>query len=135
MLAAEGLDTVPVQPMVIFPGWTVERPDTFTDPEVIVAGEQSLEAEIRQGEARMEPKDVIAVSLLLEKTARTPRLPLAAEDKARAAAQRTVVSPSTPTCAPNCARSSAAASPNPTWPVCWSPTTKRWPRVATGCCG
>jgi hypothetical protein len=75
MLAAEGLDTVPVQPMVIFPGWTVERPETFIDPEVIVTGEQSLEAEIRQGDVRMEPKDLIAVSLLLEKAARTPRLP------------------------------------------------------------
>lgn len=76
MLAAEGLDTVPVQPMVIFPGWAVDRPDTFSDPGVIITGEQSLEAEIRQGDARMEPRDVvIAVSLLLEKTARAPRLP------------------------------------------------------------
>ena len=71
MLAAEGLDTVPVQPVVVFPGWTVDRPDSFSEPEVIVAGEQSLETEIRQAPHRMEPKDVIAVSLLLEKAART----------------------------------------------------------------
>lgn len=70
MLAAEGLETVPVQPVVVFPGWTVERPDSFSDREVIVAGEQSLEAEIRQAAARMEPKEVIAVCLLLEKAAR-----------------------------------------------------------------
>lgn len=70
MLAAEGLDTVPVQPVVVFPGWTVVRADSFSEPEVIVAGEQSLEGEIRQAAARMEPKEVIAVSLLLEKAAR-----------------------------------------------------------------
>ena len=74
MLAAEGLDSVPVQPMVVFPGWTVDRPDNFSEPEVIVAGEQSLEAEIRQAAHRMEPKEVIAVSLLLEKAARTAPL-------------------------------------------------------------
>ena len=70
MLAAEGLDTVPVQPVVLLPGWTPVRPDSFVDPEVIVASEQSLEGEIRHGSSTMEPKAVIAVSLLLEKAAR-----------------------------------------------------------------
>ena len=70
MLAAEGLETVTVQPVVVFPGWTVQRSNTFADPEVIVAGEQSLEAEIRQATTRMEPREVIAVSLLLERAAR-----------------------------------------------------------------
>ena len=72
MLSAEGLDTVPVQPVVVFPGWSVERTAGFSDPEVIVAGEQSLETEIRQTATRMEPKAVIAVCLLLEKAARRP---------------------------------------------------------------
>ncbi len=70
MLADEGLDTVPVQPMVVLPGWTVERPVSFADPEVLVANEQSLEAEIRYASSAMEPKEVIAVSLFLEKSGR-----------------------------------------------------------------
>ncbi len=70
MLAEGGLDTVPVQPVVVFPGWTVKRADSLTDPEVLVTGDQTLESAIREAPARMEPKDLISVSLLLEKTAR-----------------------------------------------------------------
>ena len=72
MLGAEGIETVPVQPVVVFPGWTVRRPETFTDPEVLVVGDQSLEEAIRGAANRLEPRDVIAVCLLLEKAARPP---------------------------------------------------------------
>ena len=70
MLATAGLETVPVQAIVVFPGWTIERADDFSDREIIVANEQSLESEIRQSATRIEPRQVIAVSLLLEKAAR-----------------------------------------------------------------
>ena len=72
MLGAKGLETVLVQPVVVFPGWTVRRPETFTDPEVLVVGDQSLEEAIRGAANRLEPRDVIAVCLLLEKAARPP---------------------------------------------------------------
>jgi hypothetical protein len=70
LLAAEGLDTVPVQPVVVFPGWTVKRAASLTDPEVLVTGDQMLESTIRESAGRMEPREMIAVSQLLEKAAR-----------------------------------------------------------------
>lgn len=70
LLGSEGLETVPVQPVVIFPGWTVQRPESFADPEVLVVGDQSLEEAIRRTPGRLEPRQVIAVCLLLEKAAR-----------------------------------------------------------------
>jgi hypothetical protein len=71
ILGAEGLETVPGEPVVIFPRWTVRRPETFTDPEVIVGG-QSHEEAIRGAANRLDPREVIAVCLLLEKAARPP---------------------------------------------------------------
>jgi hypothetical protein len=70
LLAAAGLDTVPVQPVVVFPGWTVQRPAGFADPEVLVTGDQLLEETIRGASGQMEPREMIAVSELLAKAAR-----------------------------------------------------------------
>ncbi|MDB6069843.1 MAG: hypothetical protein JWL81_1014 [Verrucomicrobiales bacterium] len=69
LLAANGLDTVPVQPVVVFPGWSVRKASGFDDPEVLVTGDQLLEDTIRQASGKLEPKQLIAVSMLLEKAA------------------------------------------------------------------
>ncbi len=75
LLASEGLDTVPVQPVVVFPGWTVQRATDFKEPEVLVTGDQALEAEVRGAGGHLEPKQIIAVSQILEKAARGTGLP------------------------------------------------------------
>ncbi len=75
LFALEGLDTVPVQPMVVFPGWSVEQAADFTDPEVLVTGDQELEQAVRSTAIHMEPRQMIAVSELLEKAARRAVVP------------------------------------------------------------
>lgn len=70
LLAEEGLETVPVQPVVVFPGWTVRRAPGFEDPEVLVTGDHRLEETIRKAGSPLEPRQIIAVSLALEKAAR-----------------------------------------------------------------
>lgn len=70
LLADNGLDTVPVQPVVVFPGWSVRKAHGFQDSDVLVTGDQNLEATIRQVGTTLEPRQLIAVSMLLEKAAR-----------------------------------------------------------------
>lgn len=75
LLAAAGLVTVPVQPIVVFPGWTIQRPASFKDPDVLVTGEHDLENTVREAGSPIEPKDLIAVSLVLENLAGQPASP------------------------------------------------------------
>lgn len=67
LLAAEGLETVPVRPVVVFPGWTVRQTAGIEEPEVLATGDQGLEDLIRHYEAKLEPRLMIAVGQLLEK--------------------------------------------------------------------
>ncbi len=70
LLAAEGLETVPVRPVVVFPGWTVRQTAGIEEPEVLATGDQGLEDLIRHYEAKLEPRLMIAVGQLLEKFSR-----------------------------------------------------------------
>jgi hypothetical protein len=67
LLAAENLETVPVQPVVVFPGWTVRQAAGIEDPGVLATGDQELEALIRGANTKLEPRMMIAVGELLEK--------------------------------------------------------------------
>ena len=65
-LAAAGMDTVSVQPAVIFPGWKIKPPLDDIDEEVWVLSDRDLLPRLTQGPTLLEAKDLIAVSLFLE---------------------------------------------------------------------
>ena len=67
VLAAEGLDTISVQPVVVFPGWNVDPPKDGADEEVWVLSDTDIVPRLTQAPTVMEAKDLIAVSLLLER--------------------------------------------------------------------
>ena len=69
VLAAEGLDTISVQPAVVFPGWPVE-PVADADEEVWVLSDTDIVPRLTQAPTALEARDLIAVSMLLEKLAR-----------------------------------------------------------------
>ena len=71
VLAAAGMETVPVQPVVVFPGWKIEdAPRGQEEQDVWVLGDRDIASRFSQLPTQMEAKDVIGVSLLLEKLAR-----------------------------------------------------------------
>lgn len=68
LFAAEGLDTIAVQPVLVFPGWVIS-PGQDPDADVWVLSETDLVPRFTQAPTVMEAKDLIAVSLLLERIA------------------------------------------------------------------
>ena len=78
VLAAEGLDTVPVQPVVVFPGWQVAAPPDAVAADVWVLSDRDIVPRLTQAPTVMEARDLIAVSLLLERLAsqQQPSFPL-----------------------------------------------------------
>jgi hypothetical protein len=70
VLAASGMDTVPVQAVVVFPGWKIEAAAGEDSPDVWVLGERDISAKFSQLPTQLEARDVIAVSMLLEQLAK-----------------------------------------------------------------
>jgi len=70
VLAAEGIDTVAVQPAVVFPGWNIEPNFEEEESGVWILSDRDLVPRLTQVPAIMEAKDLIAVSLLFERLAR-----------------------------------------------------------------
>ncbi len=66
--ARENLDTVSIQPVVVFPGWSVRH--RGDDPDVFFVNERELVERITHAPAVLEPKDLIGVSLFLERLRR-----------------------------------------------------------------
>lgn len=70
VLAADGIDTVAVQPAVVFPGWTIAPQLEEDESGVWILSDSDLVSRLTQAPAVMEAKDLIAVSLLFERLAR-----------------------------------------------------------------
>jgi hypothetical protein len=69
VLAASGLETVAVQPVVIIPGWKIESAETGEE-EVWILSDRDLVTRLTRQPTQLEARDLIAVSLLLEKLAK-----------------------------------------------------------------
>jgi hypothetical protein len=67
LLAAEGLDTVGVQPVIVLPGWVVSPPDPALDCDVWVLSDADIVPRFTQAPTVLEAKDLIAVSMFLER--------------------------------------------------------------------
>lgn len=67
VLAAEGLDTISVQPAVVFPGWNVEQPKDGDEEDVWLLSDADIVPRLTQAPTVLEARDLIAVSLLLER--------------------------------------------------------------------
>ncbi len=65
-LAAAGMETVPVQAAVVFPGWSIKPGPEDTDEEVWILSDRDLLSRIMQEPTVLEAKDLIGVSLYLE---------------------------------------------------------------------
>ena len=70
LLAVEGLDTIGVQPVVVFPGWVISEPPEGIDEDVWVLSDADIVPRFTQAPTIMEAKDLIAVSMVLEQLAR-----------------------------------------------------------------
>ena len=69
-LAAVGMDTVPVQAAVVFPGWTIKGAREDEEEEVWVLSDRDLGPRITQKHSVLEAKDLIGVSMFLENLAK-----------------------------------------------------------------
>ncbi len=67
VLAAGGLETVAVQPVVVFPGWSVEPPPEGIDQDVWVISDRDIVTRFTHAPTVLEAKELIGVSLLLER--------------------------------------------------------------------
>lgn len=65
-LAAAGMDTVPVQAAVVFPGWSISQAANAEDEEVWVLSERDLVPRLTQGHTKLEARDLIGVCMFLE---------------------------------------------------------------------
>lgn len=75
LLAQEGLETVAVQPAVVFPGWVIAPrteggEETEDDNEVWVLSDRDIVPRLTRAPTVIEARDLIAVSLLLERIAK-----------------------------------------------------------------
>jgi hypothetical protein len=70
VLAAAGVDNVPVQPAVVFPGWSIGKRLPDSDGDVLVLSDRDILPRLTEMPTVLEARDLIAVSLLLEKLAR-----------------------------------------------------------------
>lgn len=72
LLTAANLDTVPVQPLLAFPGWPLGKKPSGEERDVWVINEHTLEKELTGLPPVLEPKDLIGVCTVLEKFVRDP---------------------------------------------------------------
>lgn len=70
VLAADGLDTVTVQPAVVFPGWEIAPPPEGVEQDVWVLSDRDILTRFTQSPTVLEARDLIGVSLLLERLSR-----------------------------------------------------------------
>ncbi len=69
VLAASGLDTIGVQPVVVIPGWTVAPPEAGAPDDVWVLSDTDITARLTQSPTVLEARDLIGVSMMLEQLA------------------------------------------------------------------
>ena len=69
VLAAEGLDTIAVQPAIVFPGWSIAP--GAAEEEVWVLSDTDIVPRLTHAPTILEARDLIAVSMLLERLARS----------------------------------------------------------------
>jgi hypothetical protein len=70
VLAAAGLETIAVQPVVVIPGWTVAPPEEGAADDVWVLSDTDLVPRLTQSPTVLEARDLIGVSMLLEQLGR-----------------------------------------------------------------
>jgi len=70
VLAAEGLDTIAVQPVVVIPGWNIAPPADGAEDDVWILSDTDIVPRLTQLPTVLEARDLIGVSLLLERLAR-----------------------------------------------------------------
>jgi len=70
LLSSANLDTVPVQPILVFPGWPLGRRPPQEERDVWVANEQSLAGEFSDLPKVLEPRDLIGICTVLERHAK-----------------------------------------------------------------
>jgi len=70
VLTAAGLDTVSVQPVVVFPGWTIVSSPDSDAGDVWVLSDADILPRLTTAPTTLEAKDLIAVSMLLERLAK-----------------------------------------------------------------
>jgi hypothetical protein len=70
VLAAEGMETIAVRPVVVFPGWRIEPPPEDIEADVWILSDRDLVTRLTESPEIMEAKDLIGVSLLFERLAR-----------------------------------------------------------------
>ena len=63
--AQEGLETIPVRPVVIFPGWNIRH--AGEDNDVLIVNERELVEQVLNSPTVMEPRELIGASLFLER--------------------------------------------------------------------
>ena len=67
LLAESDLADVPVQPVVVFPGWRMGQQPPHELRDVLVVSEQTLTDEVTAAPVRLDAGTMIAVSMLLER--------------------------------------------------------------------
>jgi hypothetical protein len=67
LFAAEGLDTIAVQPVIVLPGWIISQPPDGAEEDVWVLSDTDIVPRLTQTPMIMEAKDLITVSMLLER--------------------------------------------------------------------
>jgi hypothetical protein len=70
VLADEGMETIAVRPVVVFPGWQIEPPPEDIEPDVCILSDRDLVARLTESPEVLEAKDLIGVSLLFERLAK-----------------------------------------------------------------
>lgn len=70
VLAAEGIETVAVQPAVVFPGWVIAPRSATEDTDVWILSDRDIVPRLTHAPAVLEARDMIAVGLLLERVAK-----------------------------------------------------------------
>ncbi len=67
LLAEGGQETIPVQPVLIFPGWNITPDSAGADADVWLLSDTDIVPRLTRLPVVMEARDLIAVSLLLER--------------------------------------------------------------------
>jgi hypothetical protein len=67
LFAAEGLDTIAVQPVIVLPGWAISKPQEDVEEDVWVLSDTDIVPRLSEAPMIMEAKELIGVSMLLER--------------------------------------------------------------------
>ena len=73
-LAAHGYDDVPVQAVLLYPGWTIGKQLPEAERDVLLANEKTFSVEVQSGPTQIQPRCLIGLGeLLAQASPRTPR--------------------------------------------------------------